>query len=139
MKNSHVKRSVRWMVTALALAITGCAEGGSPTGGTEGGSPTGGSDDVGDDPTGGGPVATTAVDVSLMGFAPQDIIVASGAEVTWTWTDAGPHNVTFTDPSMVVSQSQTGGDYKITIPPAPGWLFTYRCTIHDHSGSIYVQ
>jgi len=132
MKNSHVKRNVRWMVTALALALTGCAEGGSPTGG---------SDAVGDanDPTGGGSVATTAVDVSLMGFAPPNIIVASGAEVTWTWIDTGPHNVTFTDGLIGDSQNQTEGDYKITIPPAPGWLFTYRCTIHDHRGFIYVS
>ena len=64
-----------------------------------------------------------AVGLSLMGFAPPNIIVASGAVVTWTWTDAGLHNVTFTDGSIGDSQNQTGDDYKVTIPPAPGWLF----------------
>ena len=132
MKNSRVKRNICWMVTALALVITGCAEGGSPTGGSEA------VDDF-SDPSRGALVATTAVDVSLLGFAPPNIIVASGAEVTWTWTGDGSHNVTFTDGSIGDSQNQTSGNYKITIPPAPGWLFTYRCTIHDHSGSIYVE
>ena len=73
MKNFHVKRNVRWVVTALALVITGCAEGGSPTGGSDA------DGDGGDfsDPSRGALVATMAVNVSLMGFAPPNIIVAS--------------------------------------------------------------
>ena len=130
MKDPHVRRGAYWMVTALALAVTACGGGDSPTAG--GGNGNGGNGGGGD------PVATTAVNVSLQGFDPESIRVAPGARVTWTWTDANQHTVTFADPQIADIPGYYGGSYDTLMPAASG-TYSYQCSIHLFSGSVLVQ
>ena len=132
MKDLHVRRGAYWMVTALALAVTACGGGDSPTAG--GGYGNGGNGGGG----GGDPVATTAVNVSLAGFDPESIRVAPGTRVTWTWTDALQHTVTFADPQIADIPVYDSGSYGTLMPAASG-TYLYQCSIHLFSGSVLVQ
>jgi len=125
------------MILALA-ALVACGGGGSnATGpGTTGGSNTGGNN------TGGtGAVATTAVDMKNLAFAPGAIKVGSGATVTWTNQDGVTHNVTFDNAVVPPSGPVTAGTAKaLTMPTAAG-TYPYHCTLHGTamSGSVQVQ
>jgi plastocyanin len=103
---------------ALAVALGGC----------------------GDDPA--GPVEGESVDITDNGFDPEDIVVAPGATVTWTW-EAGnqfEHSVTFADASITDSPTQLTGTYSTTMPTTPG-TYTYLCSEHPAAmtGSVVVQ
>ena len=80
MKDFHVRRGAHWMVISLFLAVTGCGGDSGLSVGVSGG---------------GGPVATTSVNVVDFSFDPPDILVSAGARVTWTWNGSTPHTVTF--------------------------------------------
>ena len=117
----HARRSAYCIATVLMLAVAGCG-GSSPTGGGGGG--------------GGG--ATTSVNVSLAGYNPEDVSVASGATVRWIWTDGAPHSVTFTNQQIASSIVKVGGDFQTAMPAAAG-TYGYRCTVHSFTGSVMVQ
>ena len=85
MKDFHIRRGAHWMVISLFVAVTGCG-GDSGTNG-EGGSGDGGGS--------GPPLMTTSATIADFSFTPVSILVSSGATVTWAWTGAAPHNVTF--------------------------------------------
>jgi plastocyanin len=129
------KRSMRPRsgLVVILLATWGSACGGddSPT------DPDDGSD--GD----GTPAATTSVSVNDDFFDPQDIAVASGATVTWTWVGGNPHNVTWVSASLANSATQSAGSHSVTMPSAAGQR-DYYCTIHGTPtsgmrGSVLVQ
>jgi plastocyanin len=92
-----------------------------------------------DDPT--GPSNTGAVTVRDFEFDPEDIVVAAGGTVTWTWgagiTEA--HNVTFASASITDATDRLTGTFSATMPATPG-IYTYECTNHiGMSGSVEVQ
>lgn len=92
--------------------------------------------------TGGGPpVLTTSVNVVDFDFDPPDIQVTGGATVTWTWTGAIGHNVTFASGTVSApSATQAAGTFQVTMPTATG-TYDYQCTIHPTlmNGTVTVQ
>jgi plastocyanin len=91
-----------------------------------------------DDPT--GPSQTGAVAVNDFEFDPEDIVVAAGGTVTWTWNGVEDHNVTFDSPSIPDSPTQATGTYAATMPNTPG-TYAYHCSVHPiaMTGSVEVQ
>ena len=87
---------------------------------------------------GGGPVQTTAVDVRDNNFNPDEIQVAVGATVTWSWTTGTIHNVTFDDDTISDSGNRNSGTVQRTFDTAG--TYTYECTIHPGmEGEVVVQ
>jgi len=130
------------MILSLA-ALVACGGGGSGTTGpgTTGGNNTGGNNTGGNNTGGTGAVATTAVDMKNLAFAPGAIKVGSGATVTWTNQDGVTHNVTFDNAVVPPSGPVTAGTAKaLTMPTAAG-TYPYHCTLHGTamSGSVQVQ
>ncbi len=125
MKDFHVRRGAHWIAISLFLGITGCGGDSGMNGG-------------------GDPVATTSVTVgngSNNVFTPPDILVSTGATVTWTWGGNVGHNVTFASSAVSApSDTQTTGTFQVTMPTAAG-EYTYRCTIHptQMNGTVTVQ
>jgi len=125
---SYFRRGAGWMLTALAVALTGCGDDSTgPSGGGGGGG-------------GGSPVMTTSVSVGNNFFSPEDILVSSGATVTWTWSPGGVvHNVTFASAAVTPSGNMSSGTFQAAMPAAAG-TYTYQCTIHSGmTGSVQVQ
>ena len=116
MTSFFVRRSGAWLALVVGIALAGC----------------------GDDPT--GPSQTGAVAVNDFEFDPENIVVAAGGTVTWTWNGAEDHNVVFASASIPDSPTQTTGTYSATMPSTPG-VYTYQCTLHPiaMNGSVEVQ
>lgn len=131
MERSHVRRGASGLLTALAVALTGCG-GDTPT--TPGGGGGGGG--------GGGttPTVTTSVSVGNNFFSPADIQVSPGATVTWTWNSSGTqHNVTFPSTAIGDSPNQPSGTFSTAMPTTPG-TYNYSCTLHSGmDGSVLVM
>lgn len=129
---------------ALAVAIMACGGGESaaPTndGGTTGSTGSTGSTGAtgGTGGTGTTPTATNQVSVMDGSFNPASIAVAPGTTVTWTWTVAITHNVTFDNSSLGGSGNLSTGTYTKNFPTAG--TFGYQCTLHaGMTGSVTVQ
>ena len=91
--------------------------------------------DVADD----GVQATTDVTVLDNQFDPGGNRVEPGQTVTWTWGGNNPHNVTFDDPTLAGSATQTQGSFQQAFPDEGE--FTYYCTVHGRgvmSGRVVV-
>jgi len=119
----------RLMIVPLAAAILACG---------------GSSDSTGPGGGGGGatPVASTTVSMVSSTFSPRNIIVAKGATVTWTNTDAGTsHNATFEAAAGSIKTNDfSGGAAASLVMPATAGTYTYRCTLHNGmTGSVQVQ
>jgi plastocyanin len=87
---------------------------------------------------GGGAPTSAAVTVGDNFFSPQEDTVAAGGTVTWTWTGAAEHSVTFDD--GVASAVQDSGSFSRTFTAAG--LYTYFCSVHGRAvmaGDIVVQ
>ena len=87
--------------------------------------------------TTGTPSTTNAISVRDNSFSPAATTVAPGTMVTWTWTGANSHNVTFDDGPA--SATQQTGTYQRTFSTAG--TYKYHCTIHGTamSGTVTVQ
>ncbi|NJD28746.1 MAG: hypothetical protein FIA92_10680 [Chloroflexi bacterium] len=84
------------------------------------------------------PVATNQVDLPRSyRFAPEDITVAAGTEVTWTNHDNFTHSVRLLDTGEV-QMMKPGESVSLTFT-SPG-LFRYDCSLHpkDMHGSVLV-
>jgi plastocyanin len=84
------------------------------------------------------PVATNQVDLPRSyRFAPEDITVPAGTEVTWTNNDNFTHSVRLLD-SGEVHMMKPGESVSLTFTN-PG-LFRYDCSLHpkDMHGSVLV-
>jgi plastocyanin len=85
---------------------------------------------------------TAAVTVgpgSSLTFAPQNVDVAAGGTVTWTWGGTLPHSVT-SDSGLFDSGVKQTGTFSFTFPTAG--TFTYFCTVHGRNvmfGSVVVH
>ena len=121
----------RLMIVPLAAAILACG-GSSDSTGLGGGGGGGGAT----------PVATTTVSMVSSTFSPRNIIVAKGATVTWTNTDAGTsHNATFEAAAGSIKTNDfSGGAAASLVMPTTAGTYPYRCTLHaGMTGSVQVQ
>lgn len=113
-----VRRSRASVAVVLGLALAGCE----------------------DDPS--GPSQTGSVTVRDFEFDPDNIAVAPGATVTWTWngTTTEGHDVTFDSPAITDSPTQMSGTFSTTMPMTPG-TYAYHCSVHPviMTGSVEVQ
>jgi plastocyanin len=111
-----MQHTYSFVLTALTL-LAACGSGGygSPTapGGTTGS-------------TAAPPATTNAIKVVDNAFSPAATTVVAGTTVTWTWTGANMHNVTFDDGQK--STTQNTGTYQRTFNSAG--TYSYHCTIH---------
>jgi plastocyanin len=128
----YVRRGAYSLLTAVAVAMTGCG-GDDPVAPDNGGGGGGGG--------GGGanPVQTTSVSVGDNFFNPPDIRVAPGATVTWTWMGSNPHDVVFAASGIDDSNIQSSGTFAAAMPSAAG-TYSYECTVHaGMDGTVLVQ
>ena len=72
--------------------------------------------------------AAAAVSVQDDSFNPFNASLGAGGKVTWTWTGANPHNVTWVAGGFTNSGTQTSGTHEVTFPGAG--TFSYYCTVH---------
>jgi plastocyanin len=71
-------------------------------------------------------------------FAPADLEVAAGTEITWTNDDPAPHTVTAEDGSFDSGTLEPGQTF--SVPVQGNGPVTYRCEIHpDMVGTITVR
>lgn len=80
---------------------------------------------------------TNAIGVRDNSFSPGATTVAAGTTVTWTWSGANPHNVTFDDGTKSTTQSSGTFQRSFATPGA----YPYHCTIHgaSMSGTVTVR
>jgi plastocyanin len=77
------------------------------------------------------------VTIRDFGFAPADLDVAAGTEITWTNDDPAPHTVTAEDGSFDSGTLEPGQTFSVSMPG--NGPVTYRCEIHpDMVGTITV-
>lgn len=79
----------------------------------------------------------TAITVADNRFTPAATTVPAGTTITWSWTGAASHNVTFDDGAR--SATQQSGSYQRSF--ATAGAYPYHCTIHGAamSGTVTVQ
>jgi plastocyanin len=86
--------------------------------------------------------ATAAVTVgpgTSLTFAPQNVDIAAGGTVNWTWGGSLPHTVT-SDTGLFDSGVRTSGTFSFTFA-APG-TYNYFCAVHGRNvmfGSVVVH
>lgn len=78
-----------------------------------------------------------SVTISDMAFSPDDVEVAVGDVVSWTFDDGHvPHNVTFDDGTS--SDTKDGGSWRRSFDE-PG-TYEYHCTLHSQmQGTVTVS
>lgn len=84
------------------------------------------------------PAAPSVASVTVRdnSFNPSSVRLAAGGTVTWTFSGALGHNVTFSSGSS--SSTQSSGTFQRAFPAAGS--FNYRCTIHaGMSGTVTVE
>lgn len=85
---------------------------------------------------------TAAVTVgpgSSLTFAPQNVDIAAGGTVTWTWGGTLPHSVT-SDTGLFDSGVMMTGTFSFTF--ATAGIYNYFCTVHGRNvmfGSVIVH
>jgi plastocyanin len=116
-------------ILASALALGAACSGGYGSSPTAPGGTTG--------TTAAPPATTNAIKIVDNAFSPVSTTVAAGTTVTWTWTGANIHNVTFDDGPK--SATQNSGTYQRTFNTVG--TYSYHCTIHGTamSGVVTVQ
>lgn len=74
------------------------------------------------------PPANAAVSVEDSFFDPNAVTVATSGTVTWMWSGALDHNVTWVSAGFQNSPTQPSGNHQVTF--ADAGTFDYYCTIH---------
>ena len=106
-------RSRSLLTAAAVLAALGCSGDDGPTN----------PGDTGDDTS---PTVTVSDNV----FTPSTLSVPVNGTVTWQWSAAAEHNVTFDD--VPPSPTQIAGSFARSF--AAAGTYPYRCTIHVAQG-----
>lgn len=104
-------------IAAIALTLGGAC------GSDDAGSGDGGAGSAGGGGAGGAAAATVAIKDDF--FEPEEVEIAPGEAVTWTWEGNNPHNVSGDD---FKSKIQTEGTFEHTFDEAG--TFDYICTVH---------
>jgi len=75
------------------------------------------------------------VKLANFAFAPKEITIKAGTEVTWDFADGLPHTVSSAPgaPAAFESGQKTGGDFKFTFSAAG--TYQYYCKLHGQPGS----
>jgi plastocyanin len=121
-------RNMRGAVTVVALVLSACGGGSAPTQTNTGGGGGGG----------GGGSTSMSITISDNSFDPSATTVPIGSTITWTWTGAAIHNVTFANSSIAGASNRSSGTFQKAFPSAG--TFGYTCTNHPGmAGSITVQ
>ena len=79
------------------------------------------------------PPATATVQVQDNAFNPAVDTVASAGTVTWNWSGAAVHNVTFEDGNGNSADLSTGTHGRTFGTVAVSTAYRYRCTLHSTS------
>lgn len=121
------------VVVAMALVLAGCGGGSeSATSAGDATAPTAGADTQAAAQSG-------AVTIDNLKFAPADLEVAAGSEVTWTNDDEAPHTISFSDEALKDSAELKTGDAFSASFDQPG-EYAYICGIHpDMKGTVTVS
>lgn len=115
-------RSVRLAALLLIASVALSCEGGFTT---PSGPPSG---------SGGGLTVQVADDF----FTPTAVTATVGSTVTWVWTGANSHNVTFADSTIGNSTTQTTGTFQQVFSVAG--TYSYGCTVHPGmTGTVTIQ
>ncbi|GAA3001468.1 cupredoxin domain-containing protein [Actinokineospora diospyrosa] len=115
------------ITAAVLLALTGCGTDSTSTATSSAPATT-------------GPVAAggTTVEIKNFTFTPQQLTVAVGTTVTWTFADTAKHNVKATDRSFSSNDLSDGATFTHTFDK-PG-EFPYICSLHQYmTGTITVR
>lgn len=80
-----------------------------------------------------------AVTIDELAYAPAELSVPAGTEVTWSNDDEAPHTITFDDDAVESSgELKTGDTYSVTFDE-PG-TYPYICAIHpDMKATVSVS
>ena len=105
--------------TALALILTACSAGASPT--PLGSSAPGASS--------GGATGSSAVEIKNTAYNPATVTAKVGGKVTWTNNDSVAHTVTLDDNSADSGNLAAGSTFDHTF--ATAGTFAYHCKIHS--------
>lgn len=111
----------RFMRISLGIAAVALTFGGACGSGDDG------SDGGGAGAGGGGAAGASSASVAIKDdlFEPEEVEIAVGEAVTWTWEGNNPHNVSGDD---FKSKTQTEGTFEHTFDEAG--TFDYICTVH---------
>lgn len=114
-----MRRLTRGVLAVAILAVAGCADPATA------------------------PSDGTGIEVGDDFYKSNHATVFADEQVTWRWTGSNQHNVTFDDPSLGASPTQSSGTYVRTFAGAQsGGNFTYYCTVHGRqvmSGIITIR
>ena len=90
---------------------------------------------------GGIPAKLTTVTVSDNKFAPLNLQIPAGANVTWNWTGSNPHQVVGSFNGQEVSSPKLTGTGVFLFHFASSGVFEYHCGVHGDAmnGTITVQ
>ena len=77
------------------------------------------------------PAPTLSVTVADNSFTPSNGPLLSGGTVTWTWTGANNHNITFENGQGNAANQMTGTHTRTFPTVTTATTFRYRCTIHS--------
>jgi plastocyanin len=136
-----MRRTMLAFLALVTIVVVGCFDestldpfnnGGTQVGGTGGGGT--------DTPDSSGALDTASVIIFDNGYSPTAVNVAIGGTVTWIWTGANAHGVTFDDGTITPSTVQSTGTYTVRFPRAG--IFSFFCTVHGRtveSGIVTVQ
>lgn len=119
MTSQHPKAALAALPLVLALIVSACGGGSSP-------SPTGAGG--GSTPAVGSPAAAGAVTIANFAFGPATLEVAAGTTVTWTNSDTTAHTVTADDGSFDSKSIASGSTFSQAF--AKAGTYTYHCAIH---------
>ena len=124
-----MKRAIPILISVFVLAIVGaaCSSSSKSSDPTPATSPAAASNGT----------ANAAVTVQGFAFGPNNVTIAVGGTVTWTFADGQvAHNVTFDDGNA--SPTMASGSWSRTFPKAG--TYTYHCSIHPNmTGTVTVQ
>jgi plastocyanin len=135
----------RWLrllaaVLSLSLVLAACGDDdGGDSGGTEA-ADDGGSDQPADDYGGGSGEAECDADVCASGsqFAPAEVSISAGEDVTWTNLDSIEHTVTADDGAVDSGELAEGDGFDFTFESSGE--FGFHCEIHPSmTGTVSVS
>lgn len=79
------------------------------------------------------PPATASVNVTDNQFVPDEVQIATGGKVTWTWAGSNDHNVIWVSGGFADSGTQSSGSHEVIFGASGS--YDYYCSIHGSPSS----
>jgi plastocyanin len=79
------------------------------------------------------PPATASVNVTDNQFVPDEVQIATGGKVTWTWAGSNDHNVIWVSGGFANSGTQSSGSHEVIFGASGS--YDYYCSIHGSPSS----